>query len=624
MELAVGSGSNGPGFGILGPLELYARAEPVPLTGARQRIVLAALLLRPNQVVPLDDLIDSLWPERPPVTAHDQVVNVISAVRRLVGVDEPAPARKWLDTRPPGYLVRVGPGQLDLQEFEERVRAAGARSAAGRPAEAAHLLRAALALWRGPALANVPAPFAAVEARRLAEVRLATTEKLVDAEFAAGRQRDLVPELTQLVAEHPLRERLRGQLMLALQAAGRTTDALAVYRAGRRLMVDEFGLEPGTELQRIERAVLTGTLVAERRDCAVATPAQLPRDVTDFTGRRAETAEIRRRLIGAAGTAVPVIAVVGPPGVGKSVLVTHVAHHLRAHFPDGQLHADLRGTRGSQDSSAVLVEALGALGVRGAAVPAPHHERVRLFRTLTAGRRMLVVLDDAADAAQVRHLLPGDPGCAVLVTSQAQLPGLEGVHRIRLAALPDDDALALLAAVAGAARVAAEPDAARRVVDLCERLPLALRVAGAKAAVRPDRSLADLADRLADPARRLDELRAGDLDVRSSLAPSVRALAPELAAVARKLAELGIGSIAIWAASAVLDKTPAETERLLEGLVEHQVIEHIGTDPLGQPRYRFPELLRLYLREGQPRDERQRPAAWHQPTALAPEKLLGA
>ena len=628
MELVLGNGPSGPGFGILGPLEVRSRVGPVALTGARQRVVLAALLLRPNQVVPLDDLVDSLWPDGPPATARDQVVNVVSTVRRLVGAGEWAPDRKWLATQPPGYLVRIGPGQLDLQDFEAHVRAADAESKAGRPAEAARELRAGLALWRGPALTNVPAPFAGAEARRLAEVRLATVEKLVDAEFAAGRHRDLVPELTQLVAEHPLRERLRGQLMLALHAAERTADALAVYRAGRRLVVEEFGLEPGAELQRIERAVLTDTLVAEPRERAVAVPvpapAQLPRDVADFTGRRAEVAEIRRRLAGSVGTAVPVVAVVGPPGVGKSALVTHVAHQLRAGFPDGQLHADLRGTRGSRDPSAVLVAMLGALGVSGSAVPEPQYERVRLFRSLTAGRRVLVVLEDAADAVQVRPLLPGDPGCAVLVTSQAQLPDLEGVHRIRLDALPDDDALALLAATAGAARVAAEQAAARLVVALCERLPLALRVAGAKAAIRPDRSLARLADRLADPARRLDELRAGDLDVRSSLAPSVRALTSELAAAARRLAQLGSGSFATWAAIAALDTTPAETERLVDHLVERQLVEHTGIDSLGQPRYRFPELLRLFLRDGQPRDSPQRLPARRQPPRLAPEMRVGA
>lgn len=614
MELVHGNGSGGPGFGILGPVEVRAAAGPVALPGARQRVVLAALLLRPNQVVSLDDLVDALWPERPPATARDQVVNVVSTLRRLVGAGGPAPDRKWLVTQPPGYLVRIGPGQLDLRDFEGYVRSAGVHSGAARPEEAVRVLRTALALWRGPALADVPAPFAAAEARRLAEVRLATVEQLVDAEFAAGRQRDLVPELTRLVAEHPLRERLRGQLMLALHAAGRTADALAAYRSGRRLMVDEFGLEPGADLRRIERVVLSGApsaSAATRSAYAVpeCVPAQLPRDVADFSGRRAEVAEVRRALAGAAGTALPVVAVVGPAGVGKSALVTHVAQQVRTGFPDGQVYADLGGTRGPRDPSAVLGTMLAALGVPGSALPGRLHERVRLFRSLTSGRRLLVVLDDAADAAQVRPLLPGDPGCAVLVTSQAQLSGLEGVPRIRLGGLPAGDALALLAATAGAERVAAEPEAARLVAELCEHLPLALRVAGARAALRPDLSLAGLADLLIDPARRLDQLRAGDLDVRAALARSIAALAPEPAAAARRLAYLGSGSFATWSAAAVLGATVAETERLVDRLAERQIIAYRGTNALGQPCYGFPELLRLYLRETQPRDGTRRPAA---------------
>jgi hypothetical protein len=236
------------------------------------------------------------------------------------------------------------------------------------------------------------------------------------------------------------------------------------------------------------------------------------------------------------------------------------------------------------------------LGVPRADVPEQQTDRVRLFRSLTARRRVLVVLDDAADAAQVRPLLPGDPGCAVLVTSQGELPDLEGVHRIRLDPLPDDDALALLAATAGADRVAAEPAAARLVVEQCAHLPLALRVAGARAAVRPAWSLGDLASRLSDPARRLDELRAGDLDVRAALARTVEALSPELAAAARRLAQVGSGSFALWTAVAVLGTTPAAAEDAVDRLLARQVIQYTGTDGLGQPRYRFPELLQLYLR----------------------------
>lgn len=593
MELTRDSaiGSRRPAFRVLGPLEVRGASGPVPLTGARQRVVLAALLVRANRVVSLGDLVDAVWPERPPATARDQVVNVVSALRRLVGR---VAGDGWLETQPPGYVVRLGPGQLDVEDFDELVRAADAASAAGRHADAVRALRDALSLWRGPALADVPAPFARTEARRLSELRLAAVEKLMDAEFAQGRHREVVPELTQLVAEYPLRERLRGQLMLALHAAGRKADALDAYRAGRRLLVDELGLEPGAALRRIERAILTDAEVGEAPAAPpTSPPAQLPRDVADFTGRRDEIAEIRARLAAPPGTAVRVLAVVGPPGVGKSALVVHVAHGLRTEFPGGQLHASLRGDR---DPAEVLAEMLRALGTPAGAIPADLPERVRLYRSLTAQRRLLIVLDGVADAAHARPLLPGDPGCSVLMTSRTALTGLEGAHRITLGALPGDDAVALLGATAGPGRVHAEPAAARMIAELCGRYPLALRVAGARAAARPELSLRRLADRLAQPARRLDELRAGDLDVRASLAAFVETLPPDLARSARRLALLGVGSFPLWTVAAVLGVTPEAAEDLLDHMVDRQVVEYGGVDAAGQHRYRFPELMRLYLR----------------------------
>jgi hypothetical protein len=347
----------------------------------------------------------------------------------------------------------------------------------------------------------------------------------------------------------------------------------------------------------------------------VAFPAQLPRDVADFTGRRDEVAAICRRLgaepaggSGADGqpsaaTAVPVVVVTGPPGVGKSALATHVAHLMRARFPDGQVHFDLRGTRGHENPAGILTGVLLALGVPRAEVPHDVPRRVQLYRSITAPRRVLVVLDDTVDAAQARPLLPGGPGCAVLITSRAELAGLEGAHRVRLDTLPVDDALSLLAAAAGPHRVAAEPVAARRIVDLCGRLPLALRVAGGRAAVQPALSLRRLADRLADPDRRLNELRVGGLDVRASLAATLRGLTGEEALAARRLALLDVTSFPLWTVTALLRVAPAEAEDLVDRLVERHIIERAGTDALDQPRYRVAELARLFLREpAQPLD----------------------
>jgi hypothetical protein len=373
-------------------------------------------------------------------------------------------------------------------------------------------------------------------------------------------------------------------------------------------------------LRRLERAILAdngssapagagrlGAQPAPRERVVVAFPAQLPRDVADFTGRRDEVEAICRQLGSvrppSATTAVPVVVVTGPPGVGKSALVTHVAHLMRARFPDGQVHVDLRGTRGHENPAGVLTRMLLALGVPRAEVPDDLPGRIQLYRSITAPRRVLVVLDDTVDAAQARPLLPGGAGCAVLITSRAELSGLEGAYRVRLDTLPVDDAMSLLAAAAGPHRVATEPVAARRIVDLCGRLPLALRVAGGRVAVQPELSLRRLADRLADPDRRLNELRVGGLDVRASLAASLRGLAPQETLAARRLALLDVTSFPLWTVTALLQVAPAEAEDLVDRLVERHIIECAGTDALDQPRYRFSELARLYLRErAQPLD----------------------
>lgn len=661
------------------------------LRGARQRIVLAALLLRANTVVTVDDLIDCVWPDRAPATAREQILTIVSGVRRLLGDSARPPHARLVITRSPGYLLRVGPGQLDAQRFESLVVEAERALADGRAAQAATSLRAALTLWRGRALADVVGPFAANEAHRLTELRLSAVEKLVEVEFGLGRHLDILPELAGMVAEHPLRERLRGQLMIALHAVGRTAEALAIYRDGRQVMVRELGLEPGPELRAIEHAILAeagpggpvtgGAVPPGARDATVrplpspaparaakaaggqhpdradgpegsdpnrpagaggrasvdvasdaTTPAasgrsisatwpgagplagaaeatpnpgwrvprQLPADLTDFVGRRSEIADIRRHVVSHAtdptGTAPAVVAITGQPGAGKSSLAVRVGHLLRGTFPDGQLHVRLAGTAGPPVRPAdALASMIVALGVPAGALPESATDRAALYRTLLADRRVLVVLDDAADAAQVRPLLPGSRGCAVLITARRDLADLAGAHHVRLGALPGPDAAALLAATAGTDRIAGERAAARRIVDLCAGLPLAVRIAGAVLAARPHRSVAELADRLADPRRRLDELRIGDLDVRADLAPTLDALPPELADAARRLAALDPPGFGVREAATALNAAPPDAEALLEGLMQRHLVGYAGRDARGEPRFRLAELIQWYL-----------------------------
>jgi DNA-binding SARP family transcriptional activator len=595
----------GPRFGLLGPLLVRGEGGPVVLRSARQRVVLATLLLRANQLVPLDELIDNLWPDQPPATARDQVVNVMSGLRRLLGTADGASGRQSFVTQPPGYLLRVEAEDLDVKLFEELIREADAHWAAGRLPDAAATLRTALALHRGPVLADVPARFAVAEARQLEELRLAAVEKLMETEFALGRHGDVVTELARLVERHPLRERLRGQLMVALHAAGRTADALAVYQAGHQLMVEELGLDPSAELRRLEQAILAdsnggagqmGPSPDEPRP--VAAPAQLPPDIADFTGRTGEVAAIRAWLTTSTisvgtGTALPVVVVTGPAGIGKSSLVTRVSHLVRADFPDGQLHV----TSGCADTGAVLAGMFAALDVPREAIPDDLAGQVLLYRSVTASRRVLIVLENVAEAAHVRPLLPGGAGCAVLITSRRHLAGLEGAYRIRLDALRGPESLALLAAIAGPDRVAAEPEAARRIVDLCGRLPLALRAAGTRAAIGGESALRELADRLADPQRRLDELCAGEVDVRAVLESGLGEVPPALVRAARQLAVLDVSEIPLSTAVAALAVSRVRAEDVADQLVGWGILEYAQPDPSAQPRYRFAELVKLCLRE---------------------------
>ncbi|MEV1329252.1 AfsR/SARP family transcriptional regulator [Micromonospora costi] len=619
-------------FRILGPLEIHGPAKPVTPRGARQRIVLATLLLRANTVVAMEKIVDQLWPHHVPSTAREQVPIVVSGLRRLLrDAGTPGTAGVLL-TRRPGYVLQLAPTQLDAHRFESLLRDADRALAADRHVEAVRLLESALSLWRGDALTGVPSGQAFAEAQRLAELRLCALEKLVDSQLALGQHRQLVPRLSQLVAAHPLRERLRGQLMIALNAVGRRAEALETYRVGRRLMVTELGLEPGAELRRIERALLADDAVhsiAEvsgpsrastapsrtapaRSDPALARaavdrPAQLPPDLYDFTGRRREIDEIRR-AIGDAPAPAPVIAIAGPPGVGASALATHAGHLLRGHFPDGQLHVELHASgERPRDVSQTLASLIASFGVPAATIPEGLSERVRMFRAVTERRRVLVVVDDVRDVSQVRPFTPSGPGCALLVTGRRRLPDLAGARHVPLDMLPTDDALALLGHILGPDRVAAEPLAAARIVDRCGHLPLALRIAGARLVARPHWSLTTLARRLAAPQRRLDELRVEDLDVRATLASAVRRLPPRVALAARRLALLDGPDVATRAVAEVLGTSFGTAEETLDLLAQHHVL--VPARAAGSRRYRLPTLTRLYLREQPTGTVGQAPAA---------------
>jgi DNA-binding SARP family transcriptional activator/tetratricopeptide (TPR) repeat protein len=601
------------------------QGEPCAIGSLRQRQLLAVLLCRPGRSASNEALLDALWGDRLPASAWQNLRTYVHRLRRTIGADR-------IRYAAPAYTLRLAPGELDVDEFE-RLAAAGRRARdTGDAATAAERLGAALARWRGAPYGGLdtdgdpPEPVRA-EIDRLTELRLAVLEDRVSADLALGRHRDLVGELLALVTAHPLRERPRGQLMLALYRSGRAPDALEVYRSGREQLVEELGMEPGAHLRELATAVLTddGSLhLPEQRHVAAPpvaptpaapapvvpapvvpalagppVPTELPAANRLFTGRRGEV----DRMVGwltATGDAAPrAILVSGPGGAGKSALALSVAGRTAAAFPDGQLYADLRGaTTGAEPLPPIRVLArfLRSLGVAAESIPCDPDEAAARFRSETAGRSVVVVLDDAADAGQVRPLLPGGGCSAVVVTSRRRL-AVDGAHQLDLGLLPVGDAVDLLGALLGPDRVAAEPAAAAEIVALCGRLPLALRIAGARLAGRPDWSLAAFVRRLADARTRLDELVHDDLAVRASLRLSYAELDADAARLFDALGCLDLPWVGADVVAALVDEPEPRVRRVLDVLVAGQLVQARYDDEAGRDRYGLHDLVRLYAIE---------------------------
>ncbi|MCR3754186.1 DNA-binding transcriptional activator of the SARP family [Lentzea californiensis] len=588
-------------FKLLGTIEVVGSKEQISMPPRRQRTVLSALLLEANRVVGMDQLIDAVWEHSPPSTARAQIQICVSALRRefkSAGVDA------QIETRQPGYLLRVAADKIDVFLFERRVAISDLAVRQGRPEEASTVLRSALALWRGPALSGAGATLQN-KALRLDEKRLSALENCVEIELSLGRHHALVDELQSMVTENPLRERPRGHLMLALYRSGRQSEALEVYRAGRDLFIERLGLEPSDHLRRLETAILTDdkvlrldqdepALVAAHN---VVSPHQLPATTSDFIGRQDVVARAENVLSGDHMT-MHVVNISGKAGIGKSALAVHVAHRVAADtYPDGQLYCDLRGTQAQPATPAeVLGRFLSALGAAGSALPDGVDERADMYRSMLANRRVLVVLDDAGSESQVHQLLPGSPTCGVMVTSRARLTGLAGSHLVEVDFMNSDDARELLGRIIGRQRLEREPAAVEALIEVVGGLPLALRIIGARLAARPHWSLASMVGRLADERHRLDELAHGDMVVRASLSLTYDGLEPDARRVMRLMSLLETESLPVWTATALTDD-PHHGFDLVERLVDAQLLDVVGNDVTGLPRYRFHDLIRLYAKE---------------------------
>jgi DNA-binding SARP family transcriptional activator len=611
-------------FKILGPLEVSVGSQRLELGGARQQIVLATLLLSANTVVTVGRLEEAIYGEALPPTSRSQAQISISSLRRLfASFGYPA----TITTHAQGYAVAVSPGMLDSLLFAKLVAAARAAREADQLDLAVASYRDALRLWRGAALDGLDSQLLQAAASRLNEQHIATLEDRLSLELDLGRHHELVGELTGLVEEYPLRERLRGQLMLALYRCDRAAEALQVYRQTRQTMIDELGIEPGERLQQLQRSILTSDAALDPpspvllQPVSKPVPSLLPADIADFTGREGLVEEISRQLTDWAQgrRAAPVVVLTGQGGVGKTSLAVHAAHEVAAHFPDGQLFADLHAGTGHPVGPARALERfLRALGVPGPQVPEDLDERAEVYRDLLADRKVLVVLDDAAGENQVLPLLPGSQAPAVLITSRHRLGGLAGSTHVEVSNLDPDTSLALLGRIAGRARLRAQPVAAAAVAAQCGHLPLALRVAGARLAERPHWDVQQLASRLADETRRLDELRHGDLAVRASISLSYNNVSGQARRLLRLLALVDAPTFSGWLAAALLDQPPATAEDALDDLVGARLVQTAGIGSGIHSQFRLHDLIRVYARERLVSDE---PPA-EQNAAL--ERALGA
>ncbi|MFD5303469.1 BTAD domain-containing putative transcriptional regulator [Streptomyces rochei] len=587
-------------FGVLGPLEVNMNGRGLTVGGPRQRAVLSALLLSFNQVVSFDALIEKVWNGRPPSTARTQVAICIATLRKIfrtAGLD-----RETIITATPGYMLSLTGHSLDSLRFERLVARATELTAENRPAPAADALRQALALWRGPALGGVYAPFAETEAARLDEQRMLAVEQLTALRLQLGEHQSVLGELQALVGACPLRDRLRYYLMLAQYRSGRRAEALTTFRDGMRHSIEEIGLELGTDLQALHDSILRDEfpqldvpgIAVQQRDRQQTVPTQLPESDAYFIGRSREQWLMDDVLLdGSAQNPSPIAYITGSPGIGKTSLAVNWAHRTAHRFPDGQLFADLR----EGDTLGVLHRFLRQLGAEGP-LPTEPADAAERYRGMLEGRRVLIVLDHASSYTQVRHLLPTSGGCCVLITGRANLDELMQKYRalrLRVAPLSDDESRETLTSVLRDARAEESPEATSRLAGLCGHTPLALRAAAARLLTKTHWRVLDLVRRLERSGDRLAELSIGDDSLRARLDRSMRELDPRVASAYRELSRLDDTDFDAAQAAQVLGTDLLEAEDLIETLVDAQLLEAVGRGGAwGEMRYRWQELVRLH------------------------------
>jgi DNA-binding SARP family transcriptional activator/tetratricopeptide (TPR) repeat protein len=602
-------------FALLGTLEAEIEGKPLDLGSNRQRVVLAMLLLHAGRVVPFSRLVDALWDREPPATATGQVQTCVSALRRQL---RDRGAGGLVSTSPLGYSIQVPEGALDIANFERLAERGRVATAEHRPEDAARELRAALALWRGPAVADVQSGLVQAAATRLNEEHLGLLEECIQLELELGRHHALVGELSELVNEHPLREVLRAQHMLALYRSARQGEALESFQEARQTLISELGLEPGERLSGLQRAILAKDSALDlSRDAETrlstggtdmeAVPYQLPAAIADFTGRE----KLFNQLIGLLSAPdrpdepryLPVVSLNGKGGVGKTALALHLAHTVRHLYPDGQLFVQLQGADGQPTSPMnLMASVLHSLSLPTIALPEELAERTAVYRSRLGGRRVLIVLDDAYSVSQITALMPGCPSCAMIVTSRNPLSGLPYAQHFEVDDLDEATSVELLGRVVGPERMQAEPTAALELVRLCGCLPLAVRIVAAKLATKRHWTISHMIQRMTDEARRLDELALSGTGIRATLATSYTGLSEAARRLFQRLSLLGTATFAPWVSAPLLDMDVHAANDLLEELVEARLVE-VRLSESGSSRFQLHDLVRIYARERLAADE---------------------
>jgi len=601
MDCTAGKEGGGLWIGILGPLQVVSDGAEARALPAAQRAVLGLLALACGSPVRRESFVDAVWGGKPPPSASGLIQTYVSRLRSMLGALLESDRVVIPAIAGAGYRLLLAEEQLDVLVFRRAAHDARRALAAGDAGEACHAFARAIGLWRGEPLADVDALREHPAVTAQAQERVQVVLEYADAALAAGWPDRVLPHLQTLATRNPLDEASHARLLMVLAGTGRQAEALTVFEELRRRLDEELGVLPGPELREAHARVLRQEIPARaQRNGRVyewQPVFQLPAAPADYTGRDAETEELIAAVCPSRDhPGVPIVAISGHPGVGKTSLAMYAAHKVRARFPDGQLWVPLAGASARpRDPGDVLGELLRALGIPGSAIPDEPAERAGCYRSRLAGRKVLVVADDAATAAQIRPLVPGTAGCALVVTSRARLEGLDGAHLMPLDVMSTDDAVGLLGQIVGESRVAAELDDASSLVEACGALPLALRIAGAKLAARPSWPLSAMVRKITSNHDRLRELQAGDRSVRASIAPSYESLPEPHRRAFRLLALLGPVDFAEWVVGVLLGEPVAAD--VISELTSRSLLTTLGADATDELRYRLHDLLRDYAAE---------------------------